>query len=51
MMDEAALDRFLAHYQRLTGWMFAEMPARADILVEIGRDQRPTRVSTKAHPL
>ncbi|MGZ3171603.1 MAG: kinase [Croceibacterium sp.] len=48
VMDEAALERFLAHYQRLTEWMFTEMPARADILVEIGRDQRPTRVSTKA---
>jgi D-glycerate 3-kinase len=48
VMDEAALERFLAHYQRLTEWMFAEMQARADILVEIDRDQRPTRVSTKA---
>jgi D-glycerate 3-kinase len=47
VMDDAALERFLAHYQRLTEWMFAEMPARADILVEIERDQRPTRVSTK----
>jgi D-glycerate 3-kinase len=50
-MDEAALNRFLAHYQRLTEWMFAEMPRRADILVEIGRDQRPTRLSIQAHPL
>jgi D-glycerate 3-kinase len=50
VMDEAALDRFLAHYERLTEWMFAEMPPRADILVDIGRDQRPMRVSTKAHP-
>src|SRR5690606_17219777 len=33
VMDEAALERFLAHYQRLTEHMFAEMPARADILV------------------
>ena len=48
VMDEAALERFLARYQRLTEWMFAEMPARAEILVEIDRDQRPTRVSTKA---
>lgn len=46
LMDAAALERFLAHYQRLTEWMFAEMPARADILVEIDRHQRPTRVST-----
>ena len=48
LMDEAALDRFLAHYQRLTEHMLAEMPARADILIEIGRDQRPVRLSTKA---
>lgn len=50
VMDEAALDRFLAHYQRLTEHMLAEMPARADIVFEIDRHQRPTRVSTKAHP-
>jgi D-glycerate 3-kinase len=47
-MDDAALDRFLAHYQRLTEHMFREMPARADIVVEIGRDQRPVRLSIKA---
>jgi D-glycerate 3-kinase len=50
VMDDAGLDRFLAHYQRLTGWMLAEMPSRADILIEIGRDQRPLRLSTNAHP-
>jgi D-glycerate 3-kinase len=48
VMDETALDRFLAHYQRITEHMFAEMPARADILVEIGRDQRPIRLCIKA---
>jgi D-glycerate 3-kinase len=47
VLDDAALDRFLAHYQRLTEWMFAEMPSRADVLVEIDRDQRPSRVSTR----
>jgi D-glycerate 3-kinase len=47
VMDEAALDRFLALYQGLTEWMLAEMPARADIVVEIGGDQRPVRLSTK----
>jgi D-glycerate 3-kinase len=51
VMDEAALDRFLAHYQRLTEHMFAEMPARADILVEIARDQRPLRLSTRGQTL
>jgi D-glycerate 3-kinase len=49
VMDDATLDRFLAHYQRLTEHMLAEMPTRADILIEIGRDQRPVRLSTKAH--
>lgn len=41
LMDEAALDRFLMHYERLTRWMLAEMPARADAVIEIGADQRP----------
>lgn len=50
LMDAAALKHFLDQYQRLTEWMFGEMPARADILVEIDRDQRPTRLSTKAEP-
>jgi len=41
IMDEAALDRFLMHYERLTRWQLEEMPARADMLVPIGADQRP----------
>lgn len=41
LMDDAALDRFLMHYERLTRWMLDEMPARADMLIEIGPDQRP----------
>lgn len=41
VMDDAALDRFLMHYERLTRWMLEEMPARADIVIPIGADQRP----------
>ena len=41
VMDDAALDRFLMHYERLTRWMLEEMPARADIRIRIGEDQRP----------
>jgi len=41
IMDEARLDRFLMHYERLTRWMLDEMPQRADVLIEIGPDQRP----------
>ena len=41
VMDEAALERFLAHYERLTRHMLAEMPDRADVVIEIGPDQNP----------
>jgi D-glycerate 3-kinase len=41
IMDDAGLDRFLMHYERLTRWMLEEMPARADIVIPIGADQRP----------
>lgn len=41
IMDEPALDRFLMHYERVTRWMLEEMPERADVVIEIGRDQRP----------
>jgi len=41
VMDDAALDRFLMHYERLTRWQLEEMPARADIVIPIGPDQRP----------
>jgi D-glycerate 3-kinase len=39
-MDDAALDRFLMHYERLTRWMLEEMPAQADVVIAIGADQR-----------
>jgi D-glycerate 3-kinase len=48
VMDEPALDRFMMHYERLTRWMLAEMPARVDILIPIGTDQRPTDRLTTA---
>ena len=45
VMDQASLDRFLMHYQRLTKHMLAEMPARADIVFTLDEDQRPVRVT------
>ncbi|WP_338240767.1 kinase [Aurantiacibacter hainanensis] len=41
LMDAEALDRFCAHYERLTRHMLAEMPDRADVVIPIGPDQRP----------
>jgi D-glycerate 3-kinase len=40
-MSEAALARFLAHYERLTRWILAEMPARADLVFRLDADRRP----------
>lgn len=41
LMDEAALQRFCAHYERLTRHMLDEMPARADVVLPIGANQKP----------
>lgn len=41
LMDDPALARFIAHYERLTRHMLNEMPARADICFAIGPDQVP----------
>lgn len=34
-MDDAALDRFIQHYERLTRHILAEMPARADLTIAL----------------
>jgi D-glycerate 3-kinase len=34
-MDTARLERFIAHYERLTRWMLEEVPARADMVVRL----------------
>ncbi|MFN4177697.1 kinase [Phenylobacterium sp.] len=43
-MSEAELARFVAHYERLTRWILAEMPARADMVVELDPERRPLHV-------
>jgi D-glycerate 3-kinase len=40
-MDEAALDRFVAHYQRLTDWIAADLPAVADVVVRLDEEREP----------
>lgn len=39
-MGEAALGRFVMHYERITHQLAATLPTRADILVELDTDQR-----------
>jgi len=38
-MDAAAVQRFIQHYERLTRWILAEMPLRADLVVRLGPDR------------
>jgi len=39
VMNPAGVARFIQHYERLTRWVLAEMPGRADLTVRLG----PTR--------
>ncbi len=48
IMDEAALERFLMHYERLTRHMLQTMPEKADLLVAIGADRSLTWVKPGA---
>lgn len=41
VMTEAQVGAFIQHYERLTRWILAEMPGRADVTVRLDRDRRP----------
>ncbi len=40
LMDGAALDRFIDHYQRLTEHQWRELPSRADAVLQLAPDHR-----------
>ena len=40
-MDDDAIARFIAHYERLTRWILAEMPSRADWTIPLAADRTP----------
>ena len=40
-MTDPEIDRFVAHYERITRWMLAEMPARADWVVTLDQNRQP----------
>lgn len=40
-MDDAAVARFVEHYERLTRWILEEMPARADWTIPLAADRTP----------
>ena len=45
VMTDAELARFIQYYERLTRAILAEMPARADALVELGEERELLRLS------
>ena len=40
-MDEAALDRFVMHYERLTRWVAEDLPGVADVVARLDAARRP----------
>ena len=40
-MSDEAVARFIAHYERLTRWILAEMPGRADAVIALDAARRP----------
>ncbi|MEY4760719.1 MAG: hypothetical protein RLZZ200_575 [Pseudomonadota bacterium] len=44
VMDDAAVARFIQHYERITRHILEEMPARADIVVELDTSRQPVRL-------
>ena len=39
-MDEAAVRRFIQHYERLTRWVLEEVPARADLVISLDESRQ-----------
>lgn len=39
-MDDAAVARFIAHYERLTRWILADMPGRADLVLPMDEGRK-----------
>lgn len=48
LMDDAALARFIMHYERITRHLLATMPASADLVAVLDADHRITRLDRAA---
>ena len=48
LMKAAQIARFIQHYERLTRWIAAEMPARADLVAELAEDRSIRRLVPRA---
>lgn len=45
VMDNAAVERFVAHYERITRHLLADLPARADVAIDLDHDRRVAGIS------
>lgn len=45
-MDAPQVRRFIQHYERLTRWILAEMPGRADLMVRLGEGREVLEISS-----
>ena len=48
-MTPSAVRRFVMHFERLTRFMWEEMPERADAVVYLGEHHMPLRVELGDH--
>ena len=46
-MAGAAMDRFVSHYERLTRWMLDDLPAHADLVIDLDASRRVTAVARR----
>jgi D-glycerate 3-kinase len=49
VMSDVQVARFIAHYERVTRHILAEMPARADVLIRLDTQRRAMAASTQAN--
>jgi D-glycerate 3-kinase len=47
VMSDAQIARFISHYERLTRHILSEMPARADLVIELNRDRSARRTTSR----
>jgi D-glycerate 3-kinase len=47
-MSDLQLERFISHYERLTRFILAEMPERADLVVGLDAERRVREVTSRA---
>ena len=43
-MKKTDLRKFIQHYEKLTKWMIKTMPAKADMLIKIDKNQKIKKV-------